>query len=154
MCQIFILPKFILQKINVIYKHYLWHDTWDNYVAWDEVCHTKSSGGLGVRNLGLWNQAANASRISPPSAHHLEPHSYLTIGKLRKPPPPKCLGKTAWILHGKKVRRIISNDRIHLIFLILPHAIIIIQPLYLIFLFVMGCFVMEIIWVLSSSRSS
>ncbi|XP_056698292.1 uncharacterized protein [Spinacia oleracea] len=60
--QMFIFPKAVLKKINVICRSYLWHGSYDDgrpgAVAWDKLCWPKSHGGLGFRNLLLWNQAA------------------------------------------------------------------------------------------------
>lgn len=57
--QIFIQPKLVIKKINVVCKHFLWHGTYDStklgYVNWDEVCKPKDGSGLGVMNLMLWN---------------------------------------------------------------------------------------------------
>ncbi|XP_056688204.1 uncharacterized protein [Spinacia oleracea] len=51
----------VLKKINAICRAYLWFGSYaDNRpgaVAWEKLCCTKSEGGLGFRNLVLWNQA-------------------------------------------------------------------------------------------------
>ncbi|KNA11184.1 hypothetical protein SOVF_137540, partial [Spinacia oleracea] len=60
--QIFIFPKSVIKKINSICRSFLWHGSFDDSrpgaIAWDTVCQPKSQGGLGFRNLLLWNQAA------------------------------------------------------------------------------------------------
>lgn len=61
-CQIFILPKKVLKQINSVCRSYLWHGEANNNtpgnVGWDKVCRPKKEGGLGIRNLELWNLAA------------------------------------------------------------------------------------------------
>ncbi|KAL2896785.1 hypothetical protein RDABS01_038569 [Bienertia sinuspersici] len=60
--QIFILPKSVIQEINKICRRFLWegkiHGSKPGYVSWDKVCKTKSKGGLGLKNLQLWNTIA------------------------------------------------------------------------------------------------
>ena len=60
--QITIIPKRVLKDINNICRAFLWKAN-GNYdgpgaVAWESVCKPKSRGGLGFRNLYLWNKAA------------------------------------------------------------------------------------------------
>lgn len=48
-------------------RRFLWAGTmagpYNAKVGWDEVCHRKSEGGLGIRNLHRWNQALMARHI-------------------------------------------------------------------------------------------
>ncbi|XP_074297827.1 uncharacterized protein LOC141628609 [Silene latifolia] len=58
---IFIIPKIVIKRIVAVCRNYLW-DGGPEYhraplVAWDEVCCSKKSGGLGVKNAELWNIA-------------------------------------------------------------------------------------------------
>ncbi|XP_074314130.1 uncharacterized protein LOC141649335 [Silene latifolia] len=58
---IFVLPKYVLVKIEGICRNYLWNGT-DNYtrtplVAWDTICQPREVGGLGLRKCELWNNA-------------------------------------------------------------------------------------------------
>ncbi|XP_074318519.1 uncharacterized protein LOC141655332 [Silene latifolia] len=60
--RIFILPKTVIKKIEGLCRNYLWHGT-DNketpaLVSWDQICHKKKHGGLGLRDLHVWNVAA------------------------------------------------------------------------------------------------
>ncbi|XP_056690288.1 uncharacterized protein [Spinacia oleracea] len=61
-CQLFLLPSTIIKKINAICRSYLWFGVYDDgtpgSVNWDKLCDSKEQGGLGFRNLALWNQAA------------------------------------------------------------------------------------------------
>lgn len=61
-CQIFIIPLCVIKQINVVCRAFLWHgdsyNTKPGNVRWSEVCRPKSEGGLGIRNLGTWNEAA------------------------------------------------------------------------------------------------
>lgn len=54
--------QIIIKKINVVYRAFLWHGTYDDSTAgaveWDRLCQPKSRGGLGFRNLKMWNNAA------------------------------------------------------------------------------------------------
>ncbi|XP_057550391.1 uncharacterized protein LOC130828425 [Amaranthus tricolor] len=61
-CQIFVLPKKVLKQVNAIRRAYLWHgkvdsDTHGN-MNWARVCTLKKLGGLGIRNLEVWNLTA------------------------------------------------------------------------------------------------
>lgn len=60
--QIVILPKSVISRINQICRNYLWQGNADGgkagYVKWDKVCTTKKYGGLGIRDLSLWNALA------------------------------------------------------------------------------------------------
>ena len=59
--QIFILPKAVLKKINLICRAFLWTGTCNSpkpgYVSWNEVCKPITYGGLGFRSLVAWNVA-------------------------------------------------------------------------------------------------
>ena len=61
-CQMFILPKRVLKEINSVCHAYLWHrdvkNTSPGNVGWPNVCTPKNSGGLGIRNVKVWNVAA------------------------------------------------------------------------------------------------
>lgn len=61
-CQIFILPKRVINVVNSICRSFLWfgvpHSHRPGNVRWKEVCNPKKVGGLGVRNILVWNQAA------------------------------------------------------------------------------------------------
>ena len=58
----FILPKKVLKEINSVCRAYLWHrdakNTSPGNVGWPNVCTPKKTGGLGIRNLKVWNVAA------------------------------------------------------------------------------------------------
>ena len=60
--QMFLFSKAVLKRINAICRAFLWFGTFDcekpGFVAWDQLCQPKTHGGLGFRNLLLWNQAA------------------------------------------------------------------------------------------------
>ncbi|XP_074270200.1 uncharacterized protein LOC141593145 [Silene latifolia] len=60
--RIFILPKTVISKIKAICSSYLWHgnDSKENHalVSWENACKPIRQGGLGFKNLHLWNVAA------------------------------------------------------------------------------------------------
>uniref|UniRef100_A0A803QC53 Reverse transcriptase domain-containing protein n=1 Tax=Cannabis sativa TaxID=3483 RepID=A0A803QC53_CANSA len=60
--QISILPTKLLKDIEAVCRSFLWKDTHEcsgpGLVAWENICQTKSEGGLGFRNIRNWNVAA------------------------------------------------------------------------------------------------
>ncbi|KAL2903976.1 hypothetical protein RDABS01_002686 [Bienertia sinuspersici] len=60
--QIFLLPKRVPQEVNSIYRCFIWHGSYNDSrickVAWHKLCHEKCEGGLGIRNISLWNVVA------------------------------------------------------------------------------------------------
>ncbi|XP_074301196.1 uncharacterized protein LOC141632554 [Silene latifolia] len=60
--RIFILPKAVIKKIEVVCRNYLWHGSENKdtpaLVSWDQICHKKKHGGLGLKDLHAWNVAA------------------------------------------------------------------------------------------------
>ena len=61
-CMMFILPKAVIRKVNLICRSYLWHATGNNpapgNVCWKRICCPKKEGGLGIRNIETWNLIA------------------------------------------------------------------------------------------------
>ncbi|KAL2894836.1 LINE-1 retrotransposable element ORF2 protein [Bienertia sinuspersici] len=66
-CQIFVLPRKVIQGIIGVCRAFLWHGTYASHkmslVAWDEVCKPKQEGGLGIRNIHIWNLAAVGKHV-------------------------------------------------------------------------------------------
>ncbi|XP_057249110.1 uncharacterized protein LOC130590639 [Beta vulgaris subsp. vulgaris] len=60
--QVFILPKQVLQEISRICRAFLWSGEYfsqkPGLIAWERVCTPKNSGGLGFRDVIIWNQAS------------------------------------------------------------------------------------------------
>ncbi|XP_074277152.1 uncharacterized protein LOC141600800 [Silene latifolia] len=59
---IFLIPKCVIHQIEAICRNFLW-DNSSEYnraplVAWNDICHTKREGGLGIKNAGVWNVAS------------------------------------------------------------------------------------------------
>ncbi|XP_074283463.1 uncharacterized protein LOC141608011 [Silene latifolia] len=57
----FVLPKGIIKAIEATCRNFLW-DNGTEYkrvplVSWDRICSPKEEGGLGLRDLGVWNKA-------------------------------------------------------------------------------------------------
>ncbi|CAL1358963.1 unnamed protein product [Linum trigynum] len=59
--QLFVLPKQALKRIQKICSQFLWHGTDEGRakVAWEYISLPKQEGGLGVKDLGAWNQACS-----------------------------------------------------------------------------------------------
>lgn len=60
-CQIFILPKRLINIVNSNFRSFLWfgisHSHKSGNIRWKEICTLKKVGGLVVRNIQIWNQA-------------------------------------------------------------------------------------------------
>ncbi|XP_062102963.1 uncharacterized protein LOC133813953 [Humulus lupulus] len=60
--QIVLLPKFVLKRVIAICRAFLWKGDYSShapgYVSWAKVCLPKNEGGLGFRQIQLWNIAA------------------------------------------------------------------------------------------------
>jgi DNA polymerase III psi subunit len=56
---IFILPKQKIKEINQKFNRFMWNGKDSTSakakVAWSEVCYLKKEGGLGLKNLEVWN---------------------------------------------------------------------------------------------------
>ena len=59
--QVYILPKKVLKEVNKICRAFLWsgqaYSNRPGNIAWDHLCSCKHQGGLGIRNMMLWNVA-------------------------------------------------------------------------------------------------
>jgi hypothetical protein len=59
---IFILPKKIIRDISQKFNRFLWNGKDSNSakakVAWNDVCFPKKEGGLGLKNLEVWNRTS------------------------------------------------------------------------------------------------
>ncbi|KAK6160284.1 hypothetical protein DH2020_003665 [Rehmannia glutinosa] len=58
---IFPLPDAVCTKIVKLCRNFLW-GTSSKKVAWASICHPKSEGGLGFRDLRAWNNALREKR--------------------------------------------------------------------------------------------
>ncbi|GAV80389.1 hypothetical protein CFOL_v3_23850, partial [Cephalotus follicularis] len=56
-CRIFLLPMKIVKECNCILQNFLWVGQARNKVKWLDVCKPLKEGGLGVKNLKIWNKA-------------------------------------------------------------------------------------------------
>ncbi|KAL0407933.1 UNVERIFIED_CONTAM: putative mitochondrial protein [Sesamum radiatum] len=54
--QCFLLPAAVIDKIHRRCRNFLWNSK-RAPVAWDEICHPKEEGGLGIRHIQSWNVA-------------------------------------------------------------------------------------------------
>ncbi|KAL2893859.1 LINE-1 retrotransposable element ORF2 protein [Bienertia sinuspersici] len=65
--QVFVLPTKVLRDIEKVCRAYLWNGEWfsesPGYIAWQNVCRKKKSGGLGFRNIHTWNTASMAKHV-------------------------------------------------------------------------------------------
>lgn len=66
-CSIFILPKKTILTIERMCRNFLWTGKWNckgmPMVAWKDVCLPKREGGLGIKQLEVWNNAAISKYI-------------------------------------------------------------------------------------------
>ncbi|KAL2901703.1 hypothetical protein RDABS01_026785 [Bienertia sinuspersici] len=66
--QVFILPKAALAKIEGICRSFLWSSKWFSHspgnIRWDKVCNSKSTGGLGIKDIHIWNTASLGRYVS------------------------------------------------------------------------------------------
>ena len=58
----------MITHLNKICRNYLWGGGKAEYqkapyVSWDTVCTPKNEGGLGIKNLNMWNKASIAKLI-------------------------------------------------------------------------------------------
>ncbi|KAL2896911.1 hypothetical protein RDABS01_038695 [Bienertia sinuspersici] len=65
--QIFIMPHAIMHRINGICGSFLWSGYYVTSracpISWERICLQKIYGGLGVRNIMKWNEAAIAKHV-------------------------------------------------------------------------------------------
>ncbi|KAL0318331.1 UNVERIFIED_CONTAM: hypothetical protein Sangu_1989300 [Sesamum angustifolium] len=54
--QVFPLPMAVIEKIHRLCRAFLWNSK-RAPVAWEDICHPKEEGGLGVRHIQSWNVA-------------------------------------------------------------------------------------------------
>ncbi|KAL0289337.1 UNVERIFIED_CONTAM: hypothetical protein Sangu_2619800 [Sesamum angustifolium] len=54
--QIFPLPAAVVEKIHRLCRNFLWNSK-RAPVAWEDICHPKNEGGLGIRHTQTWNVA-------------------------------------------------------------------------------------------------
>lgn len=52
---VFLLPKLVISDINKILKGFLWCQG-KAKIAWKQVCKPKVEGGVGIKDLELWNE--------------------------------------------------------------------------------------------------
>ena len=59
--KVFVLPKEVVNQVTKLCRNYLWSAdcsySKNPYVAWAEVCLPKTVGGIGLKNLEVWNKA-------------------------------------------------------------------------------------------------
>ncbi|GKB03880.1 RNA-directed DNA polymerase, eukaryota, reverse transcriptase zinc-binding domain protein [Tanacetum coccineum] len=64
---IFIIPKTVINDIDKIQKDFLWGQTdikkGKAMVVWKQLCYPKDQGGLGLKDLGLWNEALMSKHL-------------------------------------------------------------------------------------------
>lgn len=66
-CSAFIIPKGVIADVERICRGYLWGSTDERnkpaLVAWESVCVPKKYGGLGLKQMGLWNTASLGKQV-------------------------------------------------------------------------------------------
>ncbi|XP_062076508.1 uncharacterized protein LOC133781498 [Humulus lupulus] len=65
--QIVILPKMVVQKINQVCRAFLWKGSemlnGPGNVSWEDVCKEKKEGGLGFKDIAMWNLCAIGKHV-------------------------------------------------------------------------------------------
>ena len=65
--QVFIIPQAVVSQVNQICRNFLWGGDAGYkrvpYIAWETLCTPRKQGGLGVKNLNLWNIACIAKLV-------------------------------------------------------------------------------------------
>jgi hypothetical protein len=63
----FILPRKVIKEINPKFNRFLWNGKDESSarakIAWDEICLPKKEGGLGLKNLDVWNVSSMMRHI-------------------------------------------------------------------------------------------
>lgn len=58
---IFRIPKVVAKKIQSLQARFLWerekHDKKISWVRWEHICSPRSHGGLGIKDVCLFNEA-------------------------------------------------------------------------------------------------
>lgn len=58
--QIFVLPKKVIQMLEVVLRRYLWTGkavmSREALLAWEKVCYPKTAGGFNVTDIATWNR--------------------------------------------------------------------------------------------------
>ena len=66
-CRIFILPKGVIKKVNQICASFFWKGSdksaYGARVSWNDICHPKAEGGLGLKDSMSWNIACVLQNI-------------------------------------------------------------------------------------------
>ena len=64
---LFILSNIVIEKITSLLRSFLWKGSDFSYgnakVAWDTICLPKKEGGLGVKNLEVWNRTSMVKHL-------------------------------------------------------------------------------------------
>lgn len=65
---VFLLPSMVVKEIEQMCRSFLWCGSVEKkpmaLVAWDRICVPKSEGGLGVKQVRVWNRAALEGSLS------------------------------------------------------------------------------------------
>ena len=81
----FRIPKKVVQKIVSIQRNFLWggHQEANKipWVKWDKVCLLKNKGGLGIKDLSLFNEALLGKWGWQLANNHDQPWSRILISK-------------------------------------------------------------------------
>lgn len=66
-CSTFLIPKSCINAINSACNSYLWKGSLEGQysarVSWETITHSKDEGGLGIKDLLLWNRACSLKLI-------------------------------------------------------------------------------------------
>ena len=63
----FIVPKKVPKEVNNILRSFMWWGVELKHtgakVSWEDVCLPKAEGGLGIKNVEIWNEATISKHI-------------------------------------------------------------------------------------------
>lgn len=66
-CNVFILPIEVIGTIENCCRNFIWTGNWRNVgmpsISWEKMCHPRIEGGLGIKQLGVWNRAAMGKHL-------------------------------------------------------------------------------------------
>ena len=64
---IFLLPQEVIDRLTKVSRNFLWFGSEEfkhpPFLSWKQSCHTKATGGLGIKDYAAWNKATIARLV-------------------------------------------------------------------------------------------